>query len=80
MSAIRTGPHLKDISDHAVDYDSLGASRAKAVSALLQELNDTVDAQFVEESPEALLKSNPRFFGDFTLVIATQVIVLALGY
>jgi amyloid beta precursor protein binding protein 1 len=43
------------------------------VSALLHELNDAVDAKFMEEMPEALLESNPAFFSRFTLVIATQV-------
>ncbi|GAQ81120.1 NEDD8-activating enzyme E1 regulatory subunit [Klebsormidium nitens] len=61
-----------------LDHDSLGSSRAKTATSLLQELNDTVDAQFVEESPEALLNSNPGFFGDFTLVIATQLTESAL--
>jgi amyloid beta precursor protein binding protein 1 len=39
---------------------------------LLHELNDAVDAKFIEELPEALLESNPAFFSQFTLVIATQ--------
>lgn len=64
---------LRNLLVLAVDHDSLGSSRAKTATSLLQELNDTVDAQFVEESPEALLNSNPGFFGDFALVIATQV-------
>jgi amyloid beta precursor protein binding protein 1 len=58
---------------HAVGWDSLGQSKAKTVSAFLHELNDAVGAKFVEELPEALLESNPAFFSQFTLVIATQV-------
>lgn len=58
-----------------VDWESMGQSKAKSVCALLQELNESVVAKFVEESPEALLKSNPTFFAQFTLVIATQVTV-----
>lgn len=57
----------------AVDWESMGQSKAKSVCALLQELNESVGAKFVEESPEALLESNPAFFAQFTLVIATQV-------
>lgn len=56
-----------------VDWESIGLPKAKAVCAFLQELNDTVEAKFVEDSAEALLDLNPEFFSQFTLVIATQV-------
>ncbi|KAI5062057.1 hypothetical protein GOP47_0022596 [Adiantum capillus-veneris] len=56
-----------------VDWESIGLPKAKTVCAFLQELNDTVEAKFVEESPEALLNSNPEFFFQFTLIIATQM-------
>lgn len=56
-----------------VDFESLGQSKAKCVSALLHELNEGVAAKFVEESAEALIETNPIFFRDFTLVIATQL-------
>jgi hypothetical protein len=48
----------------------LGQSKAKIVSALLHKLND---AKFMEELPEAMLKSNLAFFSQFPLVIAIQV-------
>ena len=32
-----------------------------------------MSGSFVDESPEALIASNPRFFDGFDLVIATQV-------
>ncbi|KAG0570361.1 hypothetical protein M758_6G151400 [Ceratodon purpureus] len=60
-------------NNYLVDWESLGQSKAKSVCALLQELNESVGAKFVEESPEALLESNPAFFAQFTLVIATQM-------
>lgn len=41
--------------------------------AFLQELNDAVKAKFIEEYPEALIETNPSFFSQFTLVVATQV-------
>jgi amyloid beta precursor protein binding protein 1 len=63
------------VMDFAVDWESTGQSKAKSVCALLQELNESVGAKFVEESPEALLESNPAFFAQFTLVIATQVTI-----
>ncbi|KAL5972612.1 NEDD8-activating enzyme E1 regulatory subunit axr1 [Asimina triloba] len=56
-----------------VDAQSIGQSKAKCVCAFLQELNDAVKAKFVEESPEALIETNPSFFNQFTLVIATQI-------
>ncbi|OVA11480.1 UBA/THIF-type NAD/FAD binding fold [Macleaya cordata] len=56
-----------------VDESSIGHSKAKCVCAFLQELNDAVKAKFVEESPEALIETNPSFFSQFTLVIATQL-------
>lgn len=59
----------------AVDWESMGQSKAKSVCGLLQELNEYVSAKFVEESPETLLESNPTFFAQFTLVIATQVTI-----
>ena len=56
-----------------VEGTSLGEPRAKVVTELLQELNESVAGSYVEEAPEMLLASNPSFFSDFTLVIATQV-------
>ncbi|KAL0916902.1 hypothetical protein M5K25_014455 [Dendrobium thyrsiflorum] len=61
-----------------LDEASLGQSKAKCVCAFLQELNDSVKAKFVEESPEALIERNPSFFSPFTLVIATQLLEISL--
>ncbi|KAK7342110.1 hypothetical protein VNO80_25053 [Phaseolus coccineus] len=55
-----------------VDEASLRKSKAKCVCSFLQELNDAVKAKFVEESPETLIETNPSFFSQFTLVVATQ--------
>ncbi|XP_077243660.1 NEDD8-activating enzyme E1 regulatory subunit AXR1-like [Tasmannia lanceolata] len=57
-----------------VDAQSIGQSKAKCVCFFLQELNDAVKAKFVEESPETLIETNPSFFSQFTLVIATQLL------
>lgn len=57
-----------------VDESSLGQSKAKCVCSFLQELNDAVKAKFVEEYPETLIETNPSFFSQFTLVIATQLV------
>ncbi|KAL6529646.1 NEDD8-activating enzyme E1 regulatory subunit axr1 [Orobanche gracilis] len=57
-----------------VDESSVGQSKAKTVCAFLEELNDAVKAKFIEEYPEKLIESNPSFFSQFTLVIATQLV------
>mmetsp|Transcript_21156 Transcript_21156/g.58704 ORF Transcript_21156/g.58704 Transcript_21156/m.58704 type:complete len:539 (-) Transcript_21156:37-1653(-) len=56
-----------------VSAESLGHSRAECVAELLKEMNDTVLGNFIEQSPEALLDGEPKFFRDFTLVVATQM-------
>ncbi|CAL5211730.1 unnamed protein product [Lathyrus oleraceus] len=57
-----------------VDESSLGQSKAKCVCSFLQELNDAVKAKYVEEYPDALIETNPSFFSQFTLVVATQLV------
>ncbi|CAI0550644.1 unnamed protein product [Linum tenue] len=54
-----------------VDESSVGQSKAKIVCTFLQELNDAVKAKFIEEYPKALIKTNPSFFSQLTLVVAT---------
>lgn len=56
-----------------MDETSVGQSKAKSACAFLQELNDAVKAKFIEENPDTLIITNPSFFSQFTLVIATQV-------
>ncbi|XP_006340393.1 NEDD8-activating enzyme E1 regulatory subunit-like isoform X2 [Solanum tuberosum] len=57
-----------------VDESSVGESKAKCVCTFLQELNDAVNAKFIEDCPEELIETNPSFFSQFTLVIATQLV------
>jgi len=57
-----------------VDESSVGESKAKTVCTFLQELNDAVKAKFIEEYPKALIETNPSFFSQFTLVVATQLV------
>ncbi|KAJ1686884.1 hypothetical protein LUZ63_018274 [Rhynchospora breviuscula] len=61
-----------------LDEGCLGQSRAKSICSFLQELNDAVKVKFVEESPVALIDTNPSFFSQFTLVIATQMLESSL--
>lgn len=57
----------------SVSESNLGQPKAKCVCAFLQELNDAVKAKFIEEHPVTLIDTNPSFFSQFTVVIATQV-------
>ncbi|VVB07414.1 unnamed protein product [Arabis nemorensis] len=57
-----------------VDEKSVGQSKAKCVCAFLQELNDAVKSKFIEENPDTLILTNPSFFSQFTLVVATQLV------
>ncbi|KAG2534228.1 NEDD8-activating enzyme E1 regulatory subunit AXR1-like isoform X1 [Panicum virgatum] len=56
-----------------LDEGCLGQPRAKSICSFLQELNDAVKAKFVEETPATLIDTNPSFFSQFTVVIATQL-------
>ncbi|KAM3261681.1 hypothetical protein ACQJBY_052394 [Aegilops geniculata] len=56
-----------------LDEGCLGHSRAKSICSFLQELNDAVKAKYVEESPATMIDTNPSFFSQFTVVIATQL-------
>lgn len=56
-----------------VTADALGQPRAEVVTALLQEMNDSVAGSYVEEVPETLIESRPEFLDSFDLVVATQV-------
>jgi hypothetical protein len=58
----------------AVEVENVGRPKASTVSALVHELNESVTAKFLEESPESVIESNAAFFAQFTIVIATQVI------
>ncbi|KJE88986.1 ThiF family protein [Capsaspora owczarzaki ATCC 30864] len=56
-----------------LDADSIGQSRARVVTELLQELNTDVSGNFVEEPLQSLLDNDVEFFRPFTLMIATQL-------
>lgn len=62
-----------------MDAKSVGQSKSKTVCGFLQEINDAVKANFVEENPDTLISTDPSFFSQFTLVIATQVLHLSLN-
>lgn len=55
-----------------LEQESIGQPRAQCVTALLKELNESVEGVFRDESPEELIATDPGFFQNFNLVIATQ--------
>ena len=42
------------------------------VTETLKELNESVAGSYVEEDPRSLIASNPAFFAQFDLVLASQ--------
>ena len=60
-------------NNYLVTAAALGGSRARCVTDCLKELNDLVAGSYVEEDPVVLISTNPAFFSDFDIVIATQL-------
>ena len=56
-----------------LEAGSLGQPRARSVTQTLRELNPSVVGNYIEESPENLVASQPALVGTFSLVIASQV-------
>ncbi|XP_048731637.1 NEDD8-activating enzyme E1 regulatory subunit-like isoform X2 [Ostrea edulis] len=54
-----------------LSQESIGESRAKIATELLNELNEDVSGDYEDEFPETLLQNNPDFFKKFTIVVAT---------
>lgn len=53
---------------------NIGMSRAQAAMELLSELNSDVKGDFIEESADQILETNPQFFKSFSIVIATELL------
>lgn len=66
-------PKLVHQTEPSTTLVPLKQSRAKVTTELLKELNEAVAGSYVEEDPAVLLDSNPGFFSEFSLVVATQV-------
>lgn len=59
-------------SNFFVSPKCLGQSRAECAVRMLQKLND-VKGNFIEDDIEAVISSNPDFFTQFTIVVATSL-------
>ncbi|CAG8581525.1 11232_t:CDS:10 [Funneliformis caledonium] len=53
--------------------DSIGKSRAQAVTEFLQELNEDVKGFHFSENPIALIENQPEYFLQFSIVITTNI-------
>lgn len=53
-----------------VSESSLGASRAKAVAELVNELNDIVKGTYLDANPASLVDTRPSYLQSFSLVVA----------
>jgi len=66
-------PHKVDGQDAGnnffLDQGCIGSSRGEVTMRLLLEMNHDVRGEYVEESVEQILSSNPTFFTNFSLVI-----------
>eukprot|EP00800_Vazella_pourtalesii_P004964 TRINITY_DN1572_c0_g4_i2.p1 TRINITY_DN1572_c0_g4~~TRINITY_DN1572_c0_g4_i2.p1 ORF type:complete len:318 (+),score=83.18 TRINITY_DN1572_c0_g4_i2:43-996(+) len=56
-----------------LDQDSIGQSRAVRVKDLLLEMNEEVSGESVTREVTELIKEQPEFFQQFSVVVATQV-------
>ncbi|KAL9543592.1 hypothetical protein MBANPS3_008045 [Mucor bainieri] len=60
-------------SNFFLDPESIGESKAKSASELIQELNEDANVTFVERDPHDLIENQPDFFDPFTMIIAVNV-------
>lgn len=56
-----------------LEQADVGRPRAECVTALLKELNEHVRGSYVHEDVDTLLRSNPSFLDDFSIIVATQL-------
>ncbi|RUS13626.1 LOW QUALITY PROTEIN: NEDD8-activating enzyme E1 regulatory subunit, partial [Endogone sp. FLAS-F59071] len=56
-----------------LDTSSLGQSRALKTTELLAELNDDARGTAVDRDPAQLIDTDPSFFHQFTMIVATQL-------
>ncbi len=70
------GNHVS-VSDLGVNFfvssDHVGKSRSQVAMTLLQELNSDVKGNFIDENFETVLSTDPNFFPQFTVVIASDL-------
>ncbi|KAG0357502.1 NEDD8-activating enzyme E1 regulatory subunit-like protein [Gamsiella multidivaricata] len=60
-------------SNFFLDFDSLGSSRARRACELLGELNEDVKGHWVDKDILTILKEDPGYLAQFSLVVASDV-------
>ena len=60
-------------SNFFLTADAIGSPRAQCAVRLLQELNTDVRGRHIDDDFESILKTNPEFFTEFAIVIATEL-------
>ena len=60
-------------SNFFVTSDVLGANRGKVALSLLQELNLDAIGKAIDDNFESILSTNPDFFSQFSVVVATEL-------
>jgi amyloid beta precursor protein binding protein 1 len=58
-------------SNFFVSVEEIGKPRAQVTSEMLKEMNAEVKGEWVEDDAATILKTNPGFFKQFTVVVAT---------
>lgn len=53
--------------------ESIGKSKAEVAAQFLLELNADVHGDFIDESLLQILKNNPSFFNNFSVVVGTSL-------
>ncbi|CEP12642.1 hypothetical protein [Parasitella parasitica] len=57
-----------------LDPESIGQSKAKATSELIQELNEDANVRYEDKDPYELIENQPDFFEPFTMIIVVNVL------
>ncbi|ORX59339.1 NEDD8-activating enzyme E1 regulatory subunit-like protein [Piromyces finnis] len=60
-------------SNFFLTIDQIGQSRAKCVTELLKNLNEFVEADYLEKDPVFLINENDKFFSQFNVIIASNM-------
>ncbi|XP_071816932.1 NEDD8-activating enzyme E1 regulatory subunit-like [Apostichopus japonicus] len=57
-----------------LERSSIGCSRGQAAMELLTEMNSDVKGDYIEETADQILETNPQLFKSFSMVIATELL------
>jgi len=61
-------------SNFFLTVDQIGQSKAKCITELLKSLNEFVEADYVEKDPVSLINEGDKFFKQFNVIIASNML------